>query len=150
MPNDDEYEDEYEDESVDEEENETEVEIRIRVPQTEGPLQIIAEAVIEPQDGENFKIESKDAVFVRALDAQRERKAAIFGGGFLLSEKAAAEKAAAQEAAQQPALNLWNASLGLNGSTNSALAAAAGKGTTKSTQITSGGGGLLSGLLGGL
>ena len=57
--------------------------------------------------------------------------------------------AAAQEAAQQPALNLWNASLGLNGSTTSALAAAAGKGTTNSTQTTSGGG-LLSGLLGGL
>lgn len=60
--------------------------------------------------------------------------------------------AAAQEAAQQPAINLWNASLGLNGSTTSALAAAAGKGTTTSTQTqkTSGGGGFLSGLLGGL
>lgn len=60
--------------------------------------------------------------------------------------------AAAQEAAQQPALNLWNASLGLNGATTGALAAAAGKGTTNSTstQTTSGGGGFLSGLLGGL
>lgn len=57
----------------------------------------------------------------------------------------------AQEAAQQPALNLWNASLGLNGSTTSALASAAGKGTTNSTQTTkTSGGGLLSGLLGGL
>lgn len=58
--------------------------------------------------------------------------------------------AAAQEAAQKPALNLWNASLGLNGSTASALAAAAGKGTTTSTSHTSGGGGLLSGLMGGI
>jgi len=60
--------------------------------------------------------------------------------------------AAAQEAAQQPAINLWNASLGLNGATTGALAAAAGKGTTNSTQTqqTSGGGGLFSGLLGGL
>lgn len=60
--------------------------------------------------------------------------------------------AAAQEAAQQPSLNLWNASLGLNGATTGALAAAAGKGTTNSTstQTTSGGGGFLSGLLGGL
>ena len=59
--------------------------------------------------------------------------------------------AAAQEAAQTPAINLWNASLGLNGSTTGALAAAAGKGTTTSTQTqsTSGGGGLLSGLLAG-
>lgn len=60
--------------------------------------------------------------------------------------------AAAQEAAQQPAINLWNASLGLNGATTGALAAAAGKGTTSNTQTQkqSGGGGLLSGLLGGL
>ena len=59
--------------------------------------------------------------------------------------------AAAQEAAQQPALNLWNASLGLNNATTGALAAAAGKGTTTSTQTQSnGGGGLFSGLLGGL
>ena len=60
--------------------------------------------------------------------------------------------AAAQEAAQQPALNLWNASLGLNGATTGALAAAAGKGTTttNNTSTTSGGGGFFSGLLGGL
>ena len=56
--------------------------------------------------------------------------------------------AAAQEAAQQPAINLWNASIGLNGTTTGALSAAAGKGTTTTTQ--SGGGGLLSGLFGGL
>lgn len=60
--------------------------------------------------------------------------------------------AANQEAAQQPALNLWDASIGLNGTTTGALSAAAGKGTTTSTntQRTSGGGGLLSGLLGAL
>lgn len=58
--------------------------------------------------------------------------------------------AAAQEAAQQPALNLWNASLGLNGATNGALAAVSGNGTTTSTTTNNGGGGLFSGLLGGL
>jgi hypothetical protein len=58
--------------------------------------------------------------------------------------------AAAQEAAQSPALNLWNASLGLNGATTGALAASAGQGTTTSTTTNSGGGGLFSGLLGGL
>lgn len=59
--------------------------------------------------------------------------------------------AANQEAAQQPALNLWDASIGLNGTTTGALSAAAGKGTTTSsqTQKTSGGG-LLGGLLGAL
>ena len=56
-----------------------------------------------------------------------------------------------QEAAQTPASNLWNMSLGLNGATNNALVAAAGKGTTTGTQTsaTSGGGGFLSGLFGG-
>lgn len=59
--------------------------------------------------------------------------------------------AAAQEAAQQPALNLWNASIGLNGTTTGALAAAAGKGATTNTATTSGGSsGLLGGLLGGI
>lgn len=57
--------------------------------------------------------------------------------------------AAAQEAAQQPALNLWNASLGLNGATNSALAGVSGQGTTTATQKTSGGSGLFGGLLAG-
>ena len=49
--------------------------------------------------------------------------------------------AAAQEAAQQPALNLWNASLGLNqGGTLGALAGVSGKGTTTSTMSNNGGG----------
>lgn len=57
--------------------------------------------------------------------------------------------AAAQEAAQQPALNLWNASLGLNsGGTLGALNAVSGKGTVTSKQSTSGGG--LGGLFGGI
>lgn len=58
--------------------------------------------------------------------------------------------AGAQEAAQQPALNVWNASLGLGGAGNSTLNALAGKGTTTTTQSTSGSGGLLGGLFGGL
>ena len=56
--------------------------------------------------------------------------------------------AAAQEAAQQPALNLWNASIGLNGSTTGALSAAKGTGTTSTSG--GGGGGFLGGLFGGL
>lgn len=55
--------------------------------------------IIKTSRRKSFKILPEDAVFIRALDAQRERKAAIYGGGFLLSEKAAAEKAAAEKAA---------------------------------------------------
>lgn len=58
--------------------------------------------------------------------------------------------AAAQEAAQQPAINLWNASLGLNsGGTLGALNAVSGQGTTTSTVSSSGGGNLFSGLFNG-
>ena len=45
--------------------------------------------------GQAMRIPDEAALFVRALDAQREAGKAIYGGGFLLSEKAAAEKAAA-------------------------------------------------------
>ena len=62
--------------------------------------------------------------------------------------------AAAQEAAQQPALNLWNASVGLNqGGTGTALAGVSGKGTTTTTMSPNGGGALgnmLGGVFGGL
>ncbi|MGE1061182.1 Hint domain-containing protein [Megasphaera paucivorans] len=58
--------------------------------------------------------------------------------------------ASAQEAAQEPALNLWNASLGLNGATTGALSALSGKGTTTSSANTSGGSGLFGGILAGL
>lgn len=51
--------------------------------------------IIKTSRRESFRISPEDAVFIRALDAQRKRKATIYGGGFLLSEKAAAEKAAA-------------------------------------------------------
>ena len=56
--------------------------------------------------------------------------------------------AAAQEAAQSPAINLWNASLGLNsGSTLGALSAVANQGTTTATNSQSSGG-LFGSLLG--
>lgn len=59
--------------------------------------------------------------------------------------------AGAQEAAQNPALNLWNASLGLNsGGTLGALQAMGGQGTTTATSKQSGGSGLFGGILGGL
>ena len=62
-----------------------------------------------------------------------------------------ATAAAAQEAAISPAQSLWSSSLGLNGAGLGALNAAAGKGTTTSTQtVSGGGGGFFSGLLGGV
>ena len=56
--------------------------------------------------GQLLQIPESDAAFIRALDAQREVGKAIYGGGFLLSEKAAAEKAAAEKAAAEKAAAL--------------------------------------------
>ena len=42
-----------------------------------------------------FSVAFDECRFIRALESQREQGKAIFGGGYLLSEKAAAEKAAA-------------------------------------------------------
>lgn len=49
----------------------------------------------------DLKIRKNDAVFVRALDAQREHNKAIFGGGFLLSKKVVIEKVAAEKIAAE-------------------------------------------------
>lgn len=51
--------------------------------------------------GVELRIKSEDVQFCRALDAQKAHKKSIFGGGFLLSEKAAAEKATAEKAAAE-------------------------------------------------
>ena len=64
---------------------------------------ISAAPIAKTAKWEALQILPEDAVFVRALDEQRECGKAIYGGGFLLSEKAAAEKAAAEKAAAEKA-----------------------------------------------
>lgn len=71
----------------------------------------------------------------------------LYGQQASLAGQNITTSAAAQEAAQQPALNLWNASLGLNsGGTLGALNAMKGTGITTSTTSQSGGGGVLGSL----
>lgn len=71
----------------------------------------------------------------------------LYGQQASLANQNIATSAAAQEAAQQPALNLWNASLGLNsGGTLGALNAMKGTGTTTSTVSQNGGSGVLGSL----
>ena len=47
--------------------------------------------------GVDFRVKREESEHIRALDAQKEKKQAIFGSGYLISEKAAAEKAAAEK-----------------------------------------------------
>lgn len=73
----------------------------------------------------------------------------LYGQQASLAGQGITTAAAAQEAAQQPALNLWNASLGLNsGGTLGALSAASGQGTTTST-VSGGNSGWLGSLFNG-
>ena len=61
--------------------------------------------------GVEYRLEKKDAMFIRALDAQRANGKEIFGGGYLLSERAAAERAAAERAAaERAAAERWQLS----------------------------------------
>ena len=61
--------------------------------------------------GEPLQLYEDECSFTRALDAQRETGKAIFGGGFLISAKAAAEKAAAEKAAaEKAAAHRWQLS----------------------------------------
>ena len=67
------------------------------LPNYEYPDEVAAPARMNKlaKYGQALQIREGDTSFIRTLDAQREFDKAIFGGGFLLSEKAAAEKAAA-------------------------------------------------------
>ena len=53
--------------------------------------------------GQDFKVRLADAYFIRKLDAMSQSGSGIFGGGFLLTERAAAERAAAERAAAERA-----------------------------------------------
>ena len=59
----------------------------------------IATALHLARIGADLRIPAASTYFVRSLDAQRAQKKAMFGGGFLISRRAAAERAAAERAA---------------------------------------------------
>lgn len=61
----------------------------------------------------SLRIPRSDASFIRALDEQRKQKKAIYGAGFLLSEKAAKEAAEAAKEAAEEKMNVhkWKLSM---------------------------------------
>ena len=61
--------------------------------------------------GVEFSVDVKESEPIAHLDAQKEHKKAIYGKGYIVSEKAAAEKAAAEKAAAEKAAALrWELS----------------------------------------
>ena len=70
--------------------------VKADLPSYSYPMEVVSVAINKlAKWGAPLQIRAADAQFIRHLDAQKEAGKAIYGGGFLLSEKAAAEKAAA-------------------------------------------------------
>ena len=67
------------------------------LPKYEYPDNVVTAAMVRyiVSHGVKYTLEKRDAFHIRKLDSQTAAGKAIFGSGFLLSEKAAAEKAAA-------------------------------------------------------
>lgn len=88
----------------------------VKVNKKELPKYDYPDCVITPSrlhkivaHGIDFEVMPDECQFIRALDSQREKKKVIFGGGFLISERAAAERAAAERAAKKQAI-IWELS----------------------------------------
>ena len=75
------------------------------VPKYEYPMHIVTAAMVQryAKYGVDFSVRRNNAVMCRGLDAQRQFGKAIFGGGILVSTRAAAERAAAERAAAERA-----------------------------------------------
>ena len=78
---------------------ENEKALKKSLPKYEYPLEVITAAKMGylSKYGQSLKFKRSESVFIRALDAQKEKGNTIFGGALLLAEKAAAEKAAAEK-----------------------------------------------------
>ena len=78
---------------------------KANLPCYQYPYQVVTVSSIAKivSKGVYIEIDKKDVAFCRGLDHQKDFKKAIFGHGFLISEKAAAEKAAAEKAAEKKA-----------------------------------------------
>jgi hypothetical protein len=76
-------------------------ETKAQLPKYEYPDNIVTAAIMQRWAGYGveFAVRRQDCTPIYSLDAQRGAKKEIYGGGLLLSERAAAERAAAERAA---------------------------------------------------
>ena len=76
---------------------------KVRPPMFDYPRNVTSAAILSrlPKHGVSIKIKKRDCLRIKALDAQKKAGKAIFGSGFLLSDRAAAEKAAAESMAEK-------------------------------------------------
>jgi len=78
---------------------------KVALAKYEYPDHVVTVSAIQymVEKGISIKIDKKETKHCRVLDSQKAHGKAIFGAGFLISEKAAAEKAAAEKAAAEKA-----------------------------------------------
>ena len=76
---------------------------KVELPKYEYPDEIVTAAMMDKwcKYGVEYSVSSCDCAPIYALDAQAESGKTIFGGGLILSERAAAERAAAERAAAE-------------------------------------------------
>ena len=87
--------------------------LKVELPKYHYPDYIITSSILNrwSKYGIEYSITEEDCVPVEALDAQKAEGKAIYGKGFLLSERAAAERAAAERAAaERAAAERWELS----------------------------------------
>jgi hypothetical protein len=75
------------------------------LPKYEYPDNVLTVSMVAKwvEKGVSFSVNKNQVAHCRGLDDQKKHGKAIFGSGFLISEKAAAEKAAAEKAAAEKA-----------------------------------------------
>lgn len=75
------------------------------LPKYRYPKNVISAALLKNLSlrGQSLKIRPEECTFVQELDGQKAERKAIFGGGFLISDRAAADRAAAERAAAERA-----------------------------------------------
>ena len=85
--------------AIDEANKENLAKVRKKLPKYSYPDYVLTAADVGKftKYGVPYELKREDAFHIRKLDQQGARGKAIFGSGFLLSEKAAAEKAAAEK-----------------------------------------------------
>ena len=74
----------------------------VKIPSYKYPDNVISSAILKGLANVDLKIRRKEALYIKTLDAQRVKKKTVYGGGYLVSDYAAARlKAARLKAARE-------------------------------------------------
>ena len=68
----------------------------VKIPSYKYPENVISTAILNGLANVDLKIRRKEVLHIKALDAQRVKKKAVYGGGYIVSDYAAARLKAAR------------------------------------------------------